>query len=84
MFGLKTCDFLARNARSSKVTANRTREGGGCVNVCVHPRTHTRVEDSSLSVKQKYTRRNLKVYNFRYYHSSVSNDEPIPAGPRGV
>lgn len=64
------------------------REGGGCMNVCVCARicvrTHTRVEDSSLSVKQKYTRGTLKVYNFRYYHSSVSNDEPMPAGPGGV
>lgn len=52
--------------------------------VCVRVHTHTRVEDSSQSVKQKYTRRNLKVYNFRYYHRSVSDGEPVPAGLGGV
>lgn len=51
---------------------------------CIRVRAHIRVEDSSQSVKQKYRRRNLKVCNFRYYHSSLSNDEPMHAGPGGV
>lgn len=42
MFGLKTCDFPAKNASSSKVTANRTERGRrACEYVYVHLRAHT-------------------------------------------
>lgn len=64
MFGLKTCDFPAKNVSTSKATANHTkwrRRACVCVWVCVHPgRVHMHAYvtiESSQSVKQKYTRR---------------------------
>lgn len=41
MFGLKTCDFPAKNVSRSKVTANHTKRGrranvSMCIRVCAH------------------------------------------------
>lgn len=54
-----------------------------CVGVRAPIRAYVTGE-SSRSVKQKYTRKNRGVYNFRYYHTDISNDDPMPCAVWGL
>lgn len=70
MFGLKTCDFTAKNASSSKETANHImREGGGCAGVSVRSRKCTL---SCICDYRKFTECITEIYKAKPAESIIS------------